>query len=566
MGRIIFLNRYWGLLILIAASLIPLITLLNPGLPITHDGKDHVARIANFYLALSDGIFIPRWGALLNWGYGHPVLMFLYPLSSYLASFFHLLGFSFTDSVKMVFASAFIASGIFMYLWARNVFGEYGGVTAGLLYMYAPYRFVDIYVRGAIGEHMAFVFPPLVLYFLLKLSKKSSFWNSDWYVVGGAVSFAGLILAHNALAIMFLPFIIFYAVYLVVGSKSKALLSTPHSGQGLLILYLLIAILGFGLSAFFLIPAFMEGKYTLRDIVTGEEYRTRFIDPLKLIYSRWNYGITGQFSIHLGWVQLAGLLILPFTLLKLFKERKNHMAFFLLITLIFFNFSIFIMLPQSQFLYDAVTTFKKFQFPWRFLSLSVFTTSIIGAGLFLLVKKELYRKVLLVLVLFTLLLSSYGQWKAKDYLNLPDSFYTSAYESTTDTGESSPIWSVRFMEKRPQTNGAIIEGDGRIENVLRTTNKHVYTVNIDGNKARILDNTVYFPGWKVYVDGEEVPVEFQDQLHRGLITYFVPQGKHNVTVVFEETKLRKFSNILSIVSVLFLLGIGVFIYVKKRFV
>ena len=50
----------------------------SPGIPITHDGVDHTARIANFYQSLTDGNIVPRWGGNLNWGYGHPILIFLY--------------------------------------------------------------------------------------------------------------------------------------------------------------------------------------------------------------------------------------------------------------------------------------------------------------------------------------------------------------------------------------------------------------------------------------------------------------------------------------------------------
>lgn len=98
-----FIKRYSSILILIVIGFIPVIPLFHAGLPITHDGQDHVARIANFYASLSEGNIIPRWAENLNWGYGHPILMFLYPLPSYLASFFHFLGFSFVDSVKIVF-------------------------------------------------------------------------------------------------------------------------------------------------------------------------------------------------------------------------------------------------------------------------------------------------------------------------------------------------------------------------------------------------------------------------------------------------------------------------------
>src|SRR5688572_3623586 len=95
----------WLLLFLL--SLLPLFDFLKPGLPLTHDGIDHVARIANFYQNLTEGNLVPRWAGNLNWGFGHPILMFLYPLPSYFASLFHFLGFSLIDSVKLVFAAFF---------------------------------------------------------------------------------------------------------------------------------------------------------------------------------------------------------------------------------------------------------------------------------------------------------------------------------------------------------------------------------------------------------------------------------------------------------------------------
>src|SRR3990167_2404365 len=163
-------QKWWGFIFVFLISLIPLTALMHSGLPLTHDGQDHVARIANFYQNLSEGNIVPRWAGNLNWGYGHPILMFLYPFTSYAASLFHFLGFSLVDSTKLVFALAFVASGIAMYLWIKNFLGNTAGIASAVLYMFTPYRFVDLYVRGAIGEHVAFVFPPLILYFLLHIN------------------------------------------------------------------------------------------------------------------------------------------------------------------------------------------------------------------------------------------------------------------------------------------------------------------------------------------------------------------------------------------------------------
>lgn len=543
-----------GLIFVVILSLLPLSSLLHPGIPLTHDGKDHVARIANFYASLSEGNIIPRWAGNLNWGYGHPVMMFLYPLSSYLASIFHFAGFTLADSVKLVFATGFISSGIAIYFWARNQFSESTGIAMALLYIYAPYRFVDMYVRGAIGEHMAFVFLPLALYFVYKFyhSKKSVIEKYMIFLMV-SISICLLILSHNAMSIMFLPIIFMYAVFLsFINSEWRKFV------------YLLMAfVAGFLLSSFFLIPAFLEGKYTLRDIVTGDEYKTRFVEPLRILSSAWNYGITGQFSVEIGYLHLAGVLFSPYVLWKYAKKKNKSNMFLLIGGLFFLAISIFFVLPISNFVYDLFTVLKKFQFPWRFLSLSVFSSSVAAGIVFDSIKNKRVKKAILFLGVLFLLIYSYKMWQANGYLIKEDSFYNSVYEGTTDTGESSPLWSIRFMEERANESSSIIEGEGVIQEIGRNSTSHKYLITVRSNEARIRENTVYFPGWTVYDNKKKANIEYQDPGNRGLITYDLGKGTHGVEIKFEDTRIRRFSNLLSIVS-FGLLVIGYFYFKFKK--
>lgn len=281
-------NKIFFVIFLFLAFL-PVIGLLHSGLPITHDGQDHVARIANFYQNLIDGNLIPRWGANLNWGYGHPVLEFLYPLPSYIASFFHALGFSFVSSVKIVMGLGMFLSFMFMYLWLSQFSNKYASILGAFLYTYAPYRFVDLYVRGDIGENLAFALVPLVLFFVYKTYKE----KKTMHVVLGGVSLSLLILSHNAISLMALPFILFYQGYLTFISKEK---------KSLIFYFFSQITLGFIFSAFFWIPALWEGKYTLRNILTKGSYVGRFVSFPQLIYGPWNYGQTGQFTVQLGFL------------------------------------------------------------------------------------------------------------------------------------------------------------------------------------------------------------------------------------------------------------------------
>lgn len=527
--------------LIILISLIPLGDLLNFGLPITHDGQDHVARISNFYQSLTEGNIVPRWAEKLNWGYGHPILMFLYPLSSYFASLFHFLGFSLVDSVKIIFGLAFIISGITMYLLASEMFNKKAGFIAAVLYIFAPYRFIDLYVRGAIGEHVAFIFPPLILYFILKLSKNYSY----WYFLGGSFSLAGIILSHNAITLMFLPLIFLYIVYLAWQIKFK---------KCFILNILFIILLGFGLSSFFWFPAFFEGKYTLRDIVTKGTYISSFVYFKQFIYGMWSYGGTGQFSVQVG--ILHWIIIICSTPSLLYLKRKNNKIWIVsLALLVIFLLTLFVMTSYSDFIWQKLTIIQKFQFPWRFLSVIVFTVSILGGIVIYTLPKKAQLWLSIALIILTLFLNK-DYWHANGYLIKPDKFYTSIYDGTTDTGESAPIWSVRFMEKRPKAFLEVIEGQARIKEITRKTNLHTYKLEAD-DKAKLRENTLYFPGWKVYIDGKEANVEFQDEANRGLMTFFVQKGQHLLEIRFQETKLRVLSNIFSILSLVFIIVYGI---------
>lgn len=541
------MKRIFFPLVLIV-GIIAVLDLFHSGFPLTHDGHDHIARIANFYQNLSQGNIIPRWAPNLNWGYGHPILMFLYPLPSYIASLLHFIGFSFIDSIKIVFGAAFILSGITMFIWTRNFLSHPAAFFSAVLYMLAPYRFVDLYVRGALGEHVAFIFPPLTLYFLLKLSKQYSY----WFIFGGSISLAGFILSHNAISLMFLPIIILYAIFLLWSVKRKKLLIYQ---------YVSILVIGLGLAAFFWLAAFFEGKYTLRDIVTAGEYATRFVNPKALLWGPWNYGGSGQFTLQLGILHWVFLILSP---VFIFWNKKKKDGILVLSLILYSTLAIFIMLPASDFIWSRMIILQNFQFPWRFLAITVFSTSVLGA---LIVNKFPVKiQLFAVLILGSLsLFLSKDYMRAQGYFQKPEQFFTSVYNSTTDTGESAPIWSVRFMEKRAKGPIEVISGDAAVLIAERKITKHSYEV-IARDGVRLRENTLYFPGWKVLVDGKPVDVEFQDENNRGVITFGVPVGKHRVDIIFEETKLRLISNLISVASLVLLLGYNVWgIKLWRRF-
>lgn len=543
------------LFFLLLLSLIPLVGYMKSGMPVVDDGQDHVTRIANFYAALKDGILIPRWAANLNWGYGHPVLMFLYPLSSYIGSLFHFFGLSFVDSTKMVFVIATVASVYTMYIWMKEAFNKEAAIIGSILYLFAPYRFVDLYVRGAIGEHVAFIFPPLILYALLQLSRKKDIIS---YGLLLSFSFALFILSHNAFALMFLPIIGLYALYVFFMEAKRSVYFILNT--------FFFIFLGFGLSSFFWLPALVEGKYTLRDIVTKGVALTRFVPLSMFLYSPWRFGGGDDTTKFLGfsqWIGIVGSIVL------FWKTKEGKLRWFIAGTILLLAGALFIMTSWSRPIWEKIMILQNFQFPWRFQMISVFLTALLaGISIPYCIKiftiQQTQKTYVLIVFCIISILVTVHMWKPRGYKFKQPAFYSGIYEGTTDTGESSPVWSVRFMEYAPLKRMDVIGGIATVTEGVRTTAEHRYTVHAT-TPSQLLENTLFFPGWKIYVDDYQAGIQFQDPNHRGIMTFRIDEGIHDVRVIFQNTKIRTYAEYISLASfgICIILMIRVYIWRKK---
>ena len=211
-------------------------------------------------------------------------------------------------------------------------------------------------------------------------------------------------------------------------------------------------------------------------------------------------------------------------------------------------------LPFSKPIYMQINLLQKFQFVWRFLSLAIFPPAIFLGALFFLVPKQ-YKLVFLSLFVFLALFLNKDYWRAKEYSHRNISFYTEAYPGTTDTGESAPIWSVRFMEEFPEKPIEVIDGDAKIEPVFRNTTRHEYHIKAQ-KPTRLVDNTLYFKTWEVLVDHQLTLIQYEDPSYRGLITFNVPEGEHQVIVRFRESYFRLLTDLFTILGLILLLTGG----------
>jgi uncharacterized membrane protein len=215
------------LLILYFIFIIPAVwALLRPGYISMHDDLQ-VMRLYEMEKCFRDGQIPCRWVPDMGAGYGFPLFNFYSPLPYYFGMVFRLFGLSYIWSVKLLFVIALVVSGYFMYLLVKEFTGKFGGLVAGVLYVYVPYHAVQVYVRGALGESWGMLFAPLLLWATYKYLKES---KVSHFVIS-IVALAGVLTSHNIISMVFIPFAFVWSIAWTIAYKNIENVSHFYMGR-----------------------------------------------------------------------------------------------------------------------------------------------------------------------------------------------------------------------------------------------------------------------------------------------------------------------------------------------
>ncbi|MCM1569561.1 MAG: YfhO family protein [Roseburia sp.] len=129
------------------------------------DLQFHLVRIEGIYQGLCAGEFPVRINAIQNGGYGN-LSATMYPqLFLYFAAFLRLFGVSLLLSYKTLLTAINIATAFICYYSVKGMTDSLKiGMTASALYTFAAYRLSNVYFRAALGESLAMIFLPLVIW------------------------------------------------------------------------------------------------------------------------------------------------------------------------------------------------------------------------------------------------------------------------------------------------------------------------------------------------------------------------------------------------------------------
>jgi hypothetical protein len=530
MRRLLPKNKILLNVILVVLLTLPaIISLLKPGFFPTDDGEWMVVRLSDFHRSVVAGQLPVRWAARLNNQFGYPVFNFLYPLSLYWGELFHLIGFSFVWSIKLVFIFSFILAAIFMYLFTAEAIGPVAGIISAVFYTYTPYRLLDVYVRGSIGEAVSFVFIPLIFWAVYKISQK----QKKIFMAIGSLSFGALIMSHNIMAMIFTPFILAYMLFLYFKNKSSTLL----------LFYFFTLILGLAVSCFFWLPAVYDKQFIILDSVEVANPLEHFPTIKQLLIPSWGYGPSIVGSGDKASYQLGPMHLFAVGVVFLILDWQTELF------LAVFFIACFLMLPISSPVWQYLPMMNRIQFPWRLLALTSFTAAFLAGGLGRIIKK---KKTLSIAVVLLVILINFNYARPSSFFNRPDSFYATNEATTTVKDEYLPIWVKEKQNQRAAQKVDLISGRGEVKNLVFNSKQVAFGV-YTGQEIVVQINTVYFPGWIAKIDDQPAAIDYQN--NQGLMQLKVPPGEHQVLFEFNETPVRLFADIVSIVGFVFIAGL-----------
>jgi len=515
--NIIFKFFLFSIFILIIFPLV--LPFLGKGYFTTHDGEWAIVRLAAYHFSLKDGQFPPRWTGNLFHTYGYPVLNFNYPLPPMIGEMFHLLGLGFVNSVKLVFILSIILSALFMYLLIRVIFGRLAGIFSVVLYIYYPFRMVDLFVRGSPGESLIFVCLPFAWWSLYKLNQTRT---KKWLAIS-SLSLALLILAHNSLAFATLPFIIIYLIFLITRS---------HSSK-----YFLGALsLGLALSCFFWLPALYEKQWTILkpEIITKP---TEHFPSLKQLIIP-----SDSLSFQLGPLHLIIFLIsIPLAILR---KKSELIRLLLLITAV----NIFFLLPTSSFFWNKIPLIVYMSYPWRLLVPIGFYFAFIAGWFISLIKPNNIKIVLIFLSFLLLFIITIQNRQITKRIDKDDMFYITNQSTTIEGDENTPVWVKIAPQYAPKEK---IEFAGYYEILKQKSNLLEFKIKSD-QPGKVIINTIYYPGWQIYLNGLKTDIDYKND-PMGRLSFNTGKGDFQVKAVFSETPLRMISDIISLISLIIFL-------------
>ncbi|MDH5533417.1 MAG: 6-pyruvoyl-tetrahydropterin synthase-related protein [Candidatus Pacebacteria bacterium] len=537
---------------LIILALISFKPYLSNSFPYTHDGENHLARFANYKVAIREGQFPPRFAPNLLNHYGYPVFNYNYPLANIISLPFSFLKVNYELTFKIIVFS-FVLAGLFgVNKWLESLsFDKRSRMFASSIFALTPYLINALSYRGNIGEVMSFCLLPW-LFYTIENPVKNHLGKNSIKFLGQTLIWIMFFLSHNIAVLFGTPILIIYSLI----KYKKEILK-----QFSLILSFILGIIS---TLWFWLPAVFEKNLVVLDNAElSKNYVDHFPTLSQLLFSPLEFGFSkvgsiDSLSFNIGLAQIS-ILVFAFILLKKKIENKqnqfNKIKLFLIASLILLLLQLHITIP----LWRILPLVNFIQFPWR---LTMFIgILVLPIAAFVFERGNKITKFILLSVVFIQLITVL-KVKPADYFHKNNIDYE-AFTQTTSTANENLAKTFTYSEFADwKPSAKILSGEGQISTTEWRGSKRKYTVNVN-TESVIVEPTMHFKGWETQVNGNDITYIDNEEI-KGRIAYKLPVGEHIVSTKFTQNSWpRMTGNILSGLGILSIVSIVLFSQISK---
>lgn len=328
--------------------------------------------------------------------------------------------------------------------------------------------------------------------------------------------------------------------------------------------------LGLALASFFWLPALNDRQFVHIDRMKSAGYNLfiHFLLPSQLIEQIWGYEASG-----LGYEAFPfspGIVTLTCSVMGIAVAWKKISRLKVWIGSLIAGFFIlcFLMLEISAPLWHIFPSMQIIQFPWRMMApLSFISSLLLGSISFAMAfhKKQFMVMILLSCALMTSVIPGIDGKRRQFIADQDLAAGTIRLNGVTTTasneylplsakekllllnskGESIQNHEIQTAARRKYPSEMEwVTGSGLASEVKKKPGEIEFDVT-SLSVAKLQINTLYFPGWAVYINGIRSDI---DIMKSGLMAIELHPGSNQIRCVFEETPIRRIARIISCVA------------------
>ncbi|PIV90241.1 hypothetical protein COW46_05175 [Candidatus Gracilibacteria bacterium CG17_big_fil_post_rev_8_21_14_2_50_48_13] len=362
-------RRFWPLAVIFFMACVALGPLFfMGGLPAGHDLMFEMVRLLEYKDALlSQGV--PRFSPHTYGGFGSPVFLYYSPFFAFSASVLDLLINSMQHSVMLLFLFLLTGSGYAVFHLFEGLLGTRLRVLLAATWIFSPYVFIDIFQRNAFSEATALLLLPLVLLGFVRVWTVGS---RTWSIFAICTTLS-LLLAHNLTVLMVLGTVLAVSIFWALWSWKTFWELLAHERQRARRL-LMVILLSAGLSAWFLLPAFLQKNLVhIEEVLTGKFAYVLHFPSLQDV-------LLQPFVAEYALVPIVLLFLSICTCIHAHVTRQKQSVLVIMGALVTF-IGVFCMLSWSQALWSSISLMPYLQFPWRFAVIFTLGSLLLLAGI-----------------------------------------------------------------------------------------------------------------------------------------------------------------------------------------